>query len=328
MTNVSFLACEYVWWIAWATVALPYVLYLIAMGAGAWKLELRRKSDFRQKSPGTLPSATVVVPARNEAERIGRCLESLRKQTIPIEILVVDDDSDDGTRMAAEAYAVKVLTVVGSGKKAALTTGIAAASGEIILTTDADSWAEPEWAETLLQLFDASTVFVAGPVRMTADASVFGALQALESTGLMGLAGGGFAVGFPQMANGANLAFRKSAFFAVGGYGCVSPASGDDMFLVEKLCRIGGGKYAWDERAVVHTSPCSTWNEFWHQRLRWAGKNRRYSRPVMAVIQLSALFSTLFIPSALISGEWRAALWIWTVKAALEFWPLLPAALF
>lgn len=310
---------------ALACVGAVYALYLALTGAGAARLELRR-TKRRSSAPGSLPSATVVVPARNEGRNIVRCIQSLKAQTVAVEIVVVDDGSEDDTRAAAEKCGVRVISAQGTGKKAALTAGIAVASGDVVLATDADSFAGPTWAEALLRRFDDKTTFVAGPVRMETGGTVFGAFQALESAGLMGLAGGGFAVGFPHLANGANLAFRRSAFEAVGGYGSDPAASGDDMFLVEKLRKIGKGRYAWDADAVVFTPACATWTEFWNQRLRWAGKNRRYQSPVMATVQTSALAYVILLLASALAGETHTALWAWAAKSALEVLPLIPAA--
>jgi cellulose synthase/poly-beta-1,6-N-acetylglucosamine synthase-like glycosyltransferase len=307
-----------------------YAVYLIIVGLGAAYLEITRKKrnlTFNRISVSpSVVSATVVVPVRNESQHITRCIESLKSQTLNAEILVVDDHSDDDTRMLAQACGVRVLTAEGWGKKAALTTGIAAAGGQIVLTIDGDAHAPPGWVEAMLNRFDESTVLVAGAVRMETGGTWFGTFQALESAGLMGLAGGGFAVGFPHLANGANLAFRKSAFVAVGGYGKNEPASGDDMFVVEKMRKCGRLRYVWEPNAVVSVPPCATFKEFWHQRLRWAGKNRRYRSAVMAAIQLSALAAVLGIFAAALEGRWLWAMGAWTVKSALEFLPLWPAA--
>ncbi len=312
--------------VALAGAGAVYAFYLFFMALGALQLELRRRQG-RRLADGPLPTASVVVPARNEEKNIVRCVKSLQAQSVAVEIVVVDDDSEDGTRAAAESCGVRVLRARGKGKKAALTTGIAAAKGEIVLCTDADCFTGPEWTRAVLGRFDEKTTFVAGPVRMESGGAWFGRLQALEFTGLMGLAGGGFALGFPHLSNGANLAFRKSAFEAVGGYGDDAFASGDDMFLVEKLRKIGQGKYAWDENAVVFTHACTSWTEFWRQRLRWAGKNRRYQSPTLAAVQLSALAYVLLLITAFLAGQTTTALWAWTIKSALEFLPLLPASL-
>ena len=94
---------------------------------------------------------TVLIPARNEQHNISTCLNSLLIQNYPkdkLEIIVIDDDSDDKTGEIVESYSSKYpyirLIYLGqcpagvSPKKRALQVGVAAAEGEIIVTTDAD----------------------------------------------------------------------------------------------------------------------------------------------------------------------------------------------
>jgi hopene-associated glycosyltransferase HpnB len=109
------------------------------------------------------PAVAVIVPARNEASVIGASVGSLLRQDYPgpVFIIIVDDQSDDGTAAAARAVAasfpgveVDVLTTAGppagwTGKLWALRTGIAAAEAaarkpDYLLLTDADIVHEPD----------------------------------------------------------------------------------------------------------------------------------------------------------------------------------------
>ena len=89
-------------------------------------------------------SVSVVVPARDEAERIGPCLEALREDPGVAEVIVVDDRSSDGTAAAARSCGARV--VEGAelpqgwvGKPWALQQGLEAASGEVVVSLDADT---------------------------------------------------------------------------------------------------------------------------------------------------------------------------------------------
>jgi glycosyltransferase involved in cell wall biosynthesis len=101
------------------------------------------------ESPARLVS--VVVPVRNAREDLSRCLDSLAQQTIAnsLEIIVVDDGSDDGTPEVAEARGARVLRRNRGGAAAARNAGAAAARGEIVLYLDADCVADPGWAAAL-----------------------------------------------------------------------------------------------------------------------------------------------------------------------------------
>lgn len=92
-----------------------------------------------------LGRVVAVIPARNEADRLPRLLASLARQTRPPDqIVVVDDDSDDGTAEVARGFAgVEVVTAPPvpdgwTGKSWACATGVDAARGEVLVFLDAD----------------------------------------------------------------------------------------------------------------------------------------------------------------------------------------------
>ncbi len=95
---------------------------------------------------------SVVIPAHNAARFIGEALDSVHAQTVrPIEVIVVDDGSTDGTAAIARARGVTVLSRTRGGPSAARNTGIRASSQPWIALLDADDMWEPsklesEWA--------------------------------------------------------------------------------------------------------------------------------------------------------------------------------------
>jgi chlorobactene glucosyltransferase len=100
--------------------------------------------------PDDAPRVSVLVPARNEEEAIGRCLEHLVAQDYPdLEIIVLDDDSSDATRSLAEAFP-EVQVVAGAplprgwtGKNWACHQLAGLASGDVLCFVDADTTLEP-----------------------------------------------------------------------------------------------------------------------------------------------------------------------------------------
>ena len=146
---------------------------------------LRYRKDWLSLPTWSLPKnyvphtkVSILVPARNESENIQRCLQSLLHQNYPetlLEILVIDDHSEDDTAALAEAIGdtrVKVLRLADypdlpqqAFKKLALTTGIGEASGSLIVTTDADCFAGVNWLPLIVSCYECNKAkLIAAPV--------------------------------------------------------------------------------------------------------------------------------------------------------------------
>src|SRR5687767_14978250 len=101
--------------------------------------------DFKPSSSLPQTRISVIIPARNEEKNIGLLLDALQKQSYPaelFEVIVIDDNSGDQTAAVVRQYpAVKLIQLpqaeINSYKKKAIETGIAVATGELIVTTDA-----------------------------------------------------------------------------------------------------------------------------------------------------------------------------------------------
>lgn len=95
---------------------------------------------------GPLPSVSVVVPARDDAEALDACLALLAHQTVaPLEVVVVDNRSTDRTREVAAAWGARVVGEPCPGIPAAAATGYDSAVGDVIARLDADSRPGPDW---------------------------------------------------------------------------------------------------------------------------------------------------------------------------------------
>lgn len=101
------------------------------------------------------PPVSVVIPAHNAARWLGRAIESVLAQKHPVDLIVVDDGSTDGTALAAAAYAprLRLLSVPNGGASEARNHGLARATAPFILFLDADDRLEPgslrAWSEAL-----------------------------------------------------------------------------------------------------------------------------------------------------------------------------------
>lgn len=100
---------------------------------------------------------SVIIPAFNEEKEIGRCLESIIKQTAeePLEIIVVNNGSTDNTaRVVREFLSLAPIILLDEprkGRGAARATGFAAAKGDILFSTDADTACPPNWAAEMIK---------------------------------------------------------------------------------------------------------------------------------------------------------------------------------
>jgi glycosyltransferase involved in cell wall biosynthesis len=96
------------------------------------------------------PRASAIVPTRNSARTLVACLESLGAQTQPVEIVVVDNASSDGTRRIAEGLADQVV-LLGPERSAQRNAGARMASGDCLLFVDSDMVVEPAVAQECIE---------------------------------------------------------------------------------------------------------------------------------------------------------------------------------
>lgn len=226
---------------------------------------------------------SMVVPARDAAGTIVPLLQDLHAQRWPrerMEVIVVDDGSTDGTaglvrELGRSWPSLRLLPATGEGKKAAITQGVGAAYGTWILLTDADARCGPSRVPLMMEAVRALQADMLLMPVATWGTGWLGRLQMEEQAALQGVAAGTAAQGRPVLANGANMAFSKETFRAVGGYDGDTWASGDDLFLLKRM-EAHGRRVAFlpvaDAGVDVQAEP--TLGGFWSQRLRWAGKMR------------------------------------------------------
>jgi cellulose synthase/poly-beta-1,6-N-acetylglucosamine synthase-like glycosyltransferase len=286
--------------------------------------------SLRSASPvKSFASVSVVIAARNEEKSIGSCLDSLINQSYPAdkyEIIVVNDGSTDATASIVGSFTEKYPKVHlfssadDSGKNAgskpmAISKAISQASGEIILTTDADCLVPHKWIQIMAAHFEDDVVFVAGPVVEKSSDLFLSQLEGLEFLGLITAAAGLIGSGWPIICNGANLAYRRSVFIEINGFGN-NPGSNDDESLMNRIFqkKIGKVVFAPEADAVVITHSSNTFLSFLSQRIRWANKRGHYEdRSILiSLVSLYFFFLSMLITAFLIP---------------LSHWLLLPFAI-
>ena len=95
---------------------------------------------------------SIIIPCYNHAQYLPEAIESALAQTVPCEVIVVNDGSTDNTSEVAKKYNVKLIEKENGGLASARNAGIKEAKGEWILTLDADDTIPPEFVETCLQV--------------------------------------------------------------------------------------------------------------------------------------------------------------------------------
>lgn len=299
-----------------------------------WKLWKAVPEYSPSSAVRTIP-VSVVIPARNEEKKIGALLDALRNQSYPrqyIEVIVVDDQSEDGTAAVVTTFReVKLIRLdageINSYKKKAIETGIASASHELVICTDADCLPSSAWIESIVSFQqDNNAVFIAAPVAILGGRSVLHIFQSIDFMVLQGITAGVVHARKMSMCNGANLSYTRSAFSEVGGFSGVDHiASGDDMLLMHKIaCRFPGQvKYLKSASAMVSSHPMDTWRTFINQRIRWASKAGAYNDPRILPVLILVYAVNLSFPALLIAGFFDHAYWIsagafWIAKTLVE----------
>ncbi len=162
---------------------------------------------------------SVIINAYNEEEDIGDCLDSLVEQTYDdFELVVVDDGSTDGTMEIVESYngqfEMKTHRTEHVGLKKARKKGVKRASGEIVITIDADEILREDFLENMLEGFEDDEVgAVGGVLRSEGEGWVTEAYGALNQAFYALRAEGGEA----DWIQGGCSAYRRDALEDVGG---------------------------------------------------------------------------------------------------------------
>ncbi|MFJ7136073.1 polysaccharide deacetylase family protein [Streptomyces fungicidicus] len=325
-----------------------FVLMLLLSGAHARRV--RRKS-FRWGPPVGEP-VTVLVPAYNEAKCIENTVRSLMASDHPIEVLVIDDGSTDGTARIVEAMGlpnVRVIRQLNAGKPAALNRGLANARYDIVVMMDGDTVFETSTVRELVQPFgDPRVGAVAGNAKVGNKDSLIGAWQHIEYVMGFNLDRRMYDIlGCMPTIPGAVGAFRRSALEPFGGMSDDTLAEDTDVTMA--LHR-AGWRVVYAENARAWTEAPETVQQLWSQRYRWSygtmqaiwkhrraviekGPSGRFGRvglpfvslfmvvaPLLApLIDVFLLYGIVFGPTQKTIVAWLGVLAIQAVCAAYAF---------
>ena len=276
---------------------LPYLFLLLRIYRGLRGV----KSFIPEKDPST--AVSLIIPCHNEENDLPLLLDDVKSQNYPqelLEIIVVDDNSTDKTadvvRYGNFGANIRLLPASGRGKKLALRTGINAAKGELIVTTDADCRAGGNWIRTVSLFYEkCGASLIISPVKTAIHKSITGRFQELEFLGLQGITCGTAVAGRPVMCNGANLAFNKETYLRHSDNLHDEINSGDDVFLLHSIKTEKNHKIEWLESAdaTVITRQKNTFSAFFKQRKRWISKSTSYSDSDTIILGVATFMAVL-----------------------------------
>ncbi len=272
-----------------------------------------------QKSVGSNFTFSIIINYRNEAINLPGLLNSISQLDYNLDlvefIFVNDDSSDSSTQIIGKfknenrqfiMHLIDRVPRTASAKKDGITQALQIAKHDHIITTDADCVLPKLWLKCYNECYTKfpRAHFIAAPVFIEPVNSFIGYLQSHEMVALQMITMGAFQIKRPFMCNGANMSFKKQAFYQVGGYeGNDHISSGDDIFLLEKLWQLDSEHciYLKNAQATVKTKPKRTLKETIAQRTRWAQKGTETSSLLNKVVSFQVwTMSVLFIVAPLL----------------------------
>jgi GT2 family glycosyltransferase len=184
------------------------------------------------------PRVSVVVCSYNGGATLEQCLRSLLALDYPdYEVVVVDDGSTDDTPTILDRYPeVRTLRQANHGLSMARNAGLREATGAIIAYTDSDCFADPDWLTHLVyQLQHTGAAAVGGPNLTPEDGWRAGCVAASPGQPTHVLESDQVAEHVP----GCNMAFRREALEAIGGFDPQYRKAGDDVDVCWRLVQVG-----------------------------------------------------------------------------------------
>lgn len=258
-------------WLLYAAGALSVLRAITTVVAARRHARMRDWSWGPPDAGPVTEPVSVIVPAYNESAGIEAAIRSLVASDHPIEVIVVDDGSTDGTADLVEALGipgVRVIRQANAGKPVALNTGLQAARFELIVMVDGDTVFEPDAVRQLVQPFaEPSVGAVSGNAKVGNRGGLLGRWQHIE-----------YVIGFNldrrlfdlaecmPTVPGAVGGFRRTALERIGGLSDVTLAEDTDLTMA--LCR-DGWRVVYEESAVAWTEAPASLGALWRQRYRW-----------------------------------------------------------
>lgn len=216
---------------------------------------------------------SIIIPAYNEEVTIGSCIKSMLSLNYPCyDVIVIDDGSSDNTFKEASKYSekgVKVIRQKNSGKPGAVNRGIKNASGEVVITVDADSKLHPDALTWICRRFSSNPRLgaVAGNVKIDRPTGLLKTLQSLEYTMSINLGRKSQSMLHCVMIVPGAIAALKTRVLQEVGY-FPTDTFAEDFDITMKILK-AGYHVEYESRAIAFTQAPETVEDFLKQRRRW-----------------------------------------------------------
>jgi len=304
-----------------------YYFFLISLtiiySAGMYYL----KTGFRKtsrKSSDRILAVSIVVTMHNEEKNVSDCLDTLIIQNYPskkFEIIIVNDRSTDNTEAIIKKYIskypfIRLITIHDiqkdiAPKKYAIDKAIQSAKGDIILLTDADGRPTSQWIKQIVSSFTEEIGMVIGyaPYKThNRTQSFLKRLLSLEYLSHAAVAAASCGIGYPLTCVGTNMAYRKSVYEQLGGFGKYKELlSGDDDLFLQRVRDETSWEIAYvsNRHSHVYNAPPDHWHTFIQQRIRYASKGFKYPLQIILLLIVFYILNLLllFTPLTFITGS-------------------------
>ena len=321
-----------------------YCLFLVFLIIGTLRLKKKQVSD-------EIAQISVIVAARNEEEHLNSLVDSLLAQEYPngkYEIIIVNDRSTDKTESLLQNYThkypqIKYISVGDKesdliGKKRALTQGIEAALGEILLFTDADCRPGKYWIRSMNDTFSRGFDAVVGysPLRSKSTSlgkKILSLMKKLERLAMFAFSAGSIGWNWGITATGRNFAYKRSVFNELHGFDGIGhiPSGDDDLFL-QKISRSRKYTIGFTTQldSFVPTVEKKTGTQTFQQEKRRGSKWRYYPTLIKIISLIAFMYLLLLVVCFLLACTgaipWKVFLISFSTKSVFDLLIILRGA--
>lgn len=281
------------------------------------------------------PRITVVVCSYNGSRTLRDTLDALERLDYPnYEVILINDGSTDSTASIAAEYAVRLISTENRGLSNARNTGWQEATGEIVAYIDDDAYPDPHWLQYLAWTFMTTDyVGVGGPnIAPPGDGEIADCVANSPGGPVHVLVSDTEAEHIP----GCNMAFRREALAAIGGFDARYRAAGDDVDICWRLME-HGGKIGFHAAAMDWHHRRNSLKMYWKQQLgygkaealleeKWPEKYNTAGHVTWAGRLYGKGLTELVMPTRwrVYHGTWNSALFQSVYQPAAGTWVSLP----